>query len=528
MMQIIHQMQSVSRAAASKVTGFAQRPVLSILEVGRTPRNGMSLEDNWLELERVRDEHEAPADAVSVPEQGLRASPNTPDGQDAAAPTLRYAASTMGTEEPQFWHVRVGVKNPHRKASKSSIITVVDKDRAWVEARVLEPRRRAEPITINGQQLAWPDIESVNISVSDVPASTIIKQLQAEDARSSILVAARPEYERRAAKRARDVTNELIDAQVGAESAHPAMPGVEAPDPRSVMVVYGRDTEANDAMFGFLRALDLKPQEWSTLVRYANSGAPYVGEVVSGGFGKAKAVVVLLTPDDEARLCEELCGEHEPDHEKTLMGQARPNVLFEAGMAFGTHPDQTVVVELGTLRPFSDIHGRHTIRLDGTAGPLHDIAQRLKDAGCEVDESGRDWLKTDRFPEPRHRGGSSTPNGARRKELLTAAAGAVTNALDAFERRKGATEENVTERGEAFNASVHEVALLANRVAIEFGQEHPAAQAYERALARLKALKALVFDAQATVLHAELGEEAAKATREAASEFINAARTAGG
>lgn len=137
---------------------------------------------------------------------------------------------------------------------------------------------------------------------------------------------------------------------------------------------------------------------------------------------KANAVVVLLTPDDEARLCEELRGKQEPDHEKALMGQARPNVLFEAGMAFGTHPDRTIVVELGALRPFSDIHGRHTIRLDG----------------------------------------SSTADGAGRKELLRAAADAVTNALKAFDRRKGATEENVAERGEAFDARVLDVALLVN------------------------------------------------------------------
>ncbi|MGP0103374.1 MAG: TIR domain-containing protein [Solirubrobacteraceae bacterium] len=301
-------------------------------------------------------------------------------------------------------------------------------------------------------------------------------------------------------------------------------PAAQPPDPKKVMVVYGRDSEANKAMFDFLRALDLKPQEWTTLIRYTNSGAPYVGDVLAGGFSNAQAVVVLLTPDDEARMTEELRGEHEPDHETALIGQARPNVLFEAGMAFGTHPDRTIVVELGTLRPFSDIHGRHTIRLDGTVPPLREIARRLQTAGCAVDDSGDDWLRTDRFPAPRHRGGSSTADGAGRRELLTAAASAVTNALGAFERRKGATDENVTERGEAFDASVHEVSLLANQVTIEFGQQHPATQAYERALTRLRALKAMVFDAKATTLQPVFGENAAEAAREAASEFIGAAR----
>lgn len=304
----------------------------------------------------------------------------------------------------------------------------------------------------------------------------------------------------------------------------PATPGARPSDPKKVMVVYGRDSEATKAMFDFLRALDLKPQEWSTLVRYANNGAPYVGDVLSEGFSNAQAVVVLLTPDDEARMCEELRGEHEPDHEKALMGQARPNVLFEAGMAFGTHPDRTIVVELGTLRPFSDIHGRHTIRLDGTVPPLREIARRLQTAGCDVDDSGDDWLAP-RFPAPRRRGGSSTADGTARKELLKAAAGAVTNALDAFERRKGATDENVKERGEAFDASVHEVALLANQVAIEFPHTHPATQAYETAHRELEALKAQVFDARATTLDADLGAYALKAAHDALSDFLVNART---
>jgi hypothetical protein len=33
--------------------------------------------------------------------------------------------------------------------------------------------------------------------------------------------------------------------------------------------------------------------------------------------------------------------------------QARPNVLFEAGMTFGKHADRTVIVEFGKTRPLA-------------------------------------------------------------------------------------------------------------------------------------------------------------------------------
>jgi hypothetical protein len=73
------------------------------------------------------------------------------------------------------------------------------------------------------------------------------------------------------------------------------------------------------------------------------------------------------------------------------MGQARPNVLFEAGMAMGRERDRTVLVELGTVRPFSDIAGRLTIKLSNDSAARQELAERLKTAGCSVDLSGRDW-----------------------------------------------------------------------------------------------------------------------------------------
>lgn len=96
---------------------------------------------------------------------------------------------------------------------------------------------------------------------------------------------------------------------------------------RAIFVVHGRNLAARDAMFDFLRTLGLLPIEWSQAVAATGRPSPYVGEVLKAAFGRAKAVMVLMTPDDEARLRPHLQGRGEPPHETNLTPQARANVL---------------------------------------------------------------------------------------------------------------------------------------------------------------------------------------------------------
>ena len=181
---------------------------------------------------------------------------------------------------------------------------------------------------------------------------------------------------------------------------HQPAPGNEArplTDARNVFVVHGRNEVARRAMFDFLKALDLHPLEWSEAVGATGEGSPYIGDVLDAAFSRARAIVVLFTPDDEARLKEPFRAESDPLYEVQLTGQARPNVLFEAGMALARNPDRTILVELGDLRPFSDIGGRHTVRLDGSLPKRQALAQRLEDAGCPVNLQGTDWQAAGNF-----------------------------------------------------------------------------------------------------------------------------------
>jgi predicted nucleotide-binding protein len=166
---------------------------------------------------------------------------------------------------------------------------------------------------------------------------------------------------------------------------------------RNVFVVHGRNHEIRNAMFQFLRSIDLMPVEWEHAIRETGKASPYISEVLEAGFSMAQAAVILLTPDDEARLRESYWSTSEPQYETELTPQARPNVLFEAGIAMGMFPERTVLVEFGELRPFSDISGRHVIRMNNSTQKRQDLADRLETAGCLVSLKGRDWHTSGNF-----------------------------------------------------------------------------------------------------------------------------------
>lgn len=168
---------------------------------------------------------------------------------------------------------------------------------------------------------------------------------------------------------------------------------------RKVFVVHGRNESARAAMFAFLRSLGLQPIEWSQAVAATGEASPYIGTVLDSAFAAAQAVVVMMTPDEIAYLRNEYSsGESDPEREPAA--QARPNVLFEAGMAMGHDAKRTVLVELGAMRPFSDVAGRHMLRMTNAPERRKELAQRLKTAGCQVDTTGSDWLTSGEFTVP--------------------------------------------------------------------------------------------------------------------------------
>jgi predicted nucleotide-binding protein len=279
------------------------------------------------------------------------------------------------------FHVRV------RRAEKKGSFKygyAFNRSEEWIAERILDPWRRGDEIVLSGVHFRPKEV-----------------QLSIEETDSEVSEGANGNSNWRELKAygAVDRTNELLDRPAG-ETIGEAPTESFADDRRKVMVVVGRDKRLVDSLFNFLRTIDLQPQEWTKLVGSANSAAPYIGQVLDAAFSACQAVVVLITPDDVAYLRHDLTADPDAENKGIPQGQARPNVFYEAGMAMARFPTRTVFVEVGGTRAASDLGGIHAVRMNESAACRRDLAQRLSSAGCEVDESGTDWLSAGDFSEP--------------------------------------------------------------------------------------------------------------------------------
>ena len=177
----------------------------------------------------------------------------------------------------------------------------------------------------------------------------------------------------------------------------PAVDGQTGSGYKDVFVIHGRNEEARVAIFDFLNSIGLAPINWEVAVKETGQSAPYVGQIISAGLSRAHAAVVVLTPDDSVRLSPRLQRPDDPPIERRPSGQPRPNVFYEAGMAMSQFQKSTIIVEVGDVKWFSDIFGRHTIRLADTTHCREALANRLEIAGCPVDRSTAGWDRAGDF-----------------------------------------------------------------------------------------------------------------------------------
>lgn len=142
---------------------------------------------------------------------------------------------------------------------------------------------------------------------------------------------------------------------------------VALPRPR-VFIVHGRDLAARDELKKCLASLDMDVEPFEQIADRL-APMPVIADVVRAAIDRADVIVVLFTPDEQAALFAPDTARFVDNEPAAARWQARPNVIFEAGWAFGCKPDQTVFVSLGdTIALFADVGGHHVIRLDAPGG----------------------------------------------------------------------------------------------------------------------------------------------------------------
>jgi predicted nucleotide-binding protein len=206
------------------------------------------------------------------------------------------------------------------------------------------------------------------------------------------------------------------DAPVVSRPRPPA-PRLKKEPSNSVFVVHGRNEQVRRDLFDFLRNLGLNPIEWNAGKQLTRKASPHNAEVIAAIIKKAAGAVVLFCPEEEVKLKREYWRPDDPAEERRVGDQPRPNVLYEAGMAFSAFPASTVIVRVGSIRSFTDLAGVQTINLTGgTVAGRQAVATALRTARLPVDTGGQDWLDQGGFlltpPANKRRNGGS---GSRRR-----------------------------------------------------------------------------------------------------------------
>lgn len=170
----------------------------------------------------------------------------------------------------------------------------------------------------------------------------------------------------------------------------------DQPNRRAVFIIHGRNLEAKKQVGIFLRACGLTPVNFDD-VRAAMGGTPTIADIIERGMHQAQGVIALFTEDEFAALRPQFRSTLDrPD--EVVRWQARPNVIFEAGMAFGRDRNRVVFVLLGNPALFSDVAGVHVLRpTNDPTGDRKVLWDTLrKGLGCLVEDS-TSWVDAGDF-----------------------------------------------------------------------------------------------------------------------------------
>jgi predicted nucleotide-binding protein len=275
------------------------------------------------------------------------------------------------------YHVRISLKS-----QKSRDETKTDFSEEQLHVRILEPYEQGEPIILNGKTIQPADIERIRISKSQESSSQIVQSIKEEDRKINVITIGGPSLDWRAASRATDITDELIQGPVGYKKVTKVIEDKQKLDieksNNKVFVVHGHDSELKNDIDIFLRELGLVP---IILHRKADEGMTIIEK-----FEKHSDVVyafILLTPDDVGMTVKEFQKE---DDKRKIEFRARQNVIFEFGYFIAKLGRRNVccVYKDGVTLP-NDISGLLYKKVNDTIDSIgYEIIKELKAIGLKI------------------------------------------------------------------------------------------------------------------------------------------------
>lgn len=154
-------------------------------------------------------------------------------------------------------------------------------------------------------------------------------------------------------------------------------------DPGVVFVIHGRNTKLLEELSVWLDSIGLHARGFD-LIRAELGGSPTIMEVIQKGMTEARAIIALMTPDEVSFLRPGLQSDHDSAPDKQRW-QARPNVIFEAGMAFAlAGKDRTLILVAGVAELFSDVGGINYKRLPHDSTEREILKNVLRSMKCNV------------------------------------------------------------------------------------------------------------------------------------------------
>jgi predicted nucleotide-binding protein len=153
--------------------------------------------------------------------------------------------------------------------------------------------------------------------------------------------------------------------------------------------IIGHDSEVANKIDTWLKEIGLKAIKQETATTWIEEGAPFAEDVLDKIFELAKAVIFLLTGEEEVRLREDFRQSKDKDSKKESWLQPNQDQFFEAGYVFARYQKRVFLVQSGHVQPLSDIAGRFIYDFENSdhRHALRDHLQKITDRPNKVEDT---------------------------------------------------------------------------------------------------------------------------------------------